>query len=281
MIVLFFSNVDKFSKNVFTSIKDKLNSIEDSLTYSIYTYGDTYVVYLKDIDLPLVDRETLEKIIQKIDTSRSLRIIFISRHEMKNPKPLLTVHTSGNWSKAEYGGYDYEISISNACLNSNILRMLNKLAQENSLLDKYSISMEATHHGPSIDYESCFIEVGSTIEEWSDIRCIKIFQYLIEDIVQNYEKYLKKVGKISISIGDLHYCTLTNHVLSGEYDIGHTIPKYIENIIEKNIVDSILKTRPDVECVIIHWKSLKKDVREFVINIVKSRFPNIEIIKRK
>ncbi len=281
-ILLFFSKTDKFSDNVFNNLVNECAKVFIESNYDVYKYIDTYLVYVRDRDLPFIDEEIINKTCSKLNIDfKELKIVFISRHEMKNPRPLLTVHTSGNWSKAEYGGIDEEISICNACLNSNIARMLNKLANEYSITDKYSVSIEATHHGPSINYESCFIEVGSSENEWNDIKCIKLFRDLIDDLINSSEKYVKKRNKIVVSIGDLHYCTLTNHVINNEYDIGHIIPKYITQISEKNIRDLITKTIPKPETLIIHWKSLKKDTRDFIIKILQEWYRDIEIIKRK
>ncbi|NPA69247.1 MAG: hypothetical protein GXO26_00390 [Crenarchaeota archaeon] len=254
--------------------------VRDCNNLKILKYREFPVILLKDRDLPFIENSELCKVLSIVNIENP-KILFISRHEMsKNPRPMLTVHTSGNWGKAEYGGVDYEVSICNACLNSNIIRQLRKFAEERELLGEYEVVMEATHHGPSINYESCFIEVGSSEKEWNDERCVHLFIDLINDILTRFEDYLKKIGKITVSIGDLHYCTLMNHVFNLDIDLGHTIPKYV-NISEKNVKDAITRTIPFPERVIIHWKSLKKEVRDLVLKVIEESYKGVEVIKRK
>ncbi len=280
MIVLAFSRTDRFSYNVFKKIMNNIVQVRDYGSLKLYRYRDLPAILLEDRDLPFIENEELSKILEFVNIENP-KILFISRHEMsRNPRPMLTVHTSGNWGKAEYGGTDNKVSICNACLNSNIIRQLRKLAEERSILGEYEVVMEATHHGPSIDYESCFIEVGSSEREWNDERCINLFIDLIDDILTRFEDYLKKVGKVTVSIGDLHYCTLMNHIFSLEIDLGHTVPKYV-NVTENCVKDAISRTVPFPERVIIHWKSLKKDVRDLVLRVLEENYKGIEIVKRK
>ncbi|NPB00506.1 MAG: hypothetical protein GXO10_03930 [Crenarchaeota archaeon] len=254
--------------------------VRDCNNLKILKYRETPVILLENKDLPFIENAELLKALSIINIDNP-KILFISRHEMlRNPRPMLTVHTSGNWNKAEYGGIDNEVSICNACLNSNIIRQLRKLAEERELVDEYEVVMEATHHGPSIDYESCFIEVGSSEREWNDERCINLFIDLIEDILARFKDYLKKIGKVTVSIGDLHYCTLMNHIFNLDIDLGHTIPKYV-SITEKNVKDAITKTVPFPERVIIHWKSLKKEIRDLVLKVIDENYKGVEVIKRK
>jgi len=278
MLVLAFSDTDRFSYNVYRKIERELNNVREFSNMRVSLYRETPVILIRGKDLPFIEKEELDKALTCLSV-KDPKIVFISRHEMRSPKPMLTVHTSGNWGRAEYGGVDNEVSICNACLNSNIIRYLKKLAEERELSTEYDVIMEATHHGPSIDYESCFVEVGSTEREWSDVRCINLFVDLIEAMIGGFNMFLRKIGKVTISIGDLHYCTLMNYVLNGEIDLGHTIPKYVE-ISEKNVRDAIVRTMPEIERVIVHWKSLKRDTRELVLKVLEN-YSNIEIIKRK
>ncbi len=279
MITFLFSDVDRFSHNVLKRIRQNMVFIRDLSNIEVLKYREIPVIVIRDRDLPFIEEYELNKALRYLGAENS-KIIFVSRHEMmKNPKPMLTVHTSGNWSKAEYGGKDNVVSICNACLNSNIIRSIRKLAEERELDKEYEIIMEATHHGPSIDYESCFVEVGSSEKEWNDPRCIELFVDLIEDLIYRTEHYIKQRGRISVSIGDLHYCTIMSHVFNNEIDLGHTIPKYI-NIIEKNVKDAIDRTVPKTERVIIHWKSLKREQRDLILKVLEN-YPGIEIVKRK
>lgn len=279
-LLIAFSETDPFSKKVFEKfVQEKnLRKLAQIRNVEIYeTSEGVKILYDKNNDLPFIDYlEELRKEVNQISTIEY--VICVSRHEMKNPRPLLTVHTSGNWAKAEYGGIDEKVSKANARLNCNILRFLKKLAEERNILENYGISLEATHHGPSLDMFVTFVEVGSTMEEWLDEKCHKLFVDLVNYIIENFESLLQGSSKVYSVVGDLHYSTLVNHVLNNEYDVGHIVPKYVKPS-RKNIVDSIERTFPRPDGVIIHWKSVDKETRELVTSIV-TEF-GLELIKRK
>ncbi len=279
-LLLAFSETDPFSRKVFEKLVQvrPLRKLAQLGSVEIYEMSEgAKVLYDRSNDLPFIDY--LDRIRQDVHAVSEVEyVICISRHEMRNPRPLLTVHTSGNWAKAEYGGVDEKVSKANARLNCNILRVIKKLAEEQKLLEKYGISLEATHHGPSLDIFVTFVEVGSTINEWLDDKCHRMFLDLIEYIVSNFGKLLQGSSKVYAVVGDLHYSTLVEHVLNSEYDIGHIIPKYVRPS-RKSIVDSIERTYPRPDGVIIHWKSVDKETRELVSSVVKDL--GLELVKRK
>ncbi len=280
MLLIAFSETDLFSKNVFQKFSktDKLRLVKDLQELTLYELENVKILYDKVRDLPFIDY--VQELKEKIPELSEVRyIICVSRHEMKNPRPLLTVHTSGNWLKAEYGGIDNKVSLCDARLNSNLIRLMHKLALDMKINEKYNVAMEATHHGPSVDMYVTFIEVGSTPSEWLDEKCHEVFIHLLSYIIEKFDTLLRNDGReIYVNIGDLHYLTITNHVLNGEYDVGHTIPKYVKPSLE-NVSDAIVRTGPEVNGVIIHWKSVDRDVRELVVKVCEER--RLKIIKRK
>jgi len=94
------------------------------------------------------------------------RIIFLSRHTSVNPEPVLTVHVTGNFGEAAYGGAPDELSAADPGMMQAVLRNLMKYAP-----DGYRAGYEITHHGPSdLTTPSFFVEIGSTEKEWRDVR---------------------------------------------------------------------------------------------------------------
>lgn len=91
-------------------------------------------------------------------------ILFISRHTSVRPEPALTVHVTGNYGSAVYGGRDGELAMAAPAWMHAILRGMAARAPEG-----YRVSYEVTHHGPTdIATPSLFAEIGSTEEEWRD-----------------------------------------------------------------------------------------------------------------
>ena len=274
MLLLVFSKIDPFSDRVYREIAQDLKTVRELETATLYRYRDTVLVlYERQLDLPFTDY--VNRLAQELGIEL---VVYISRHEMKNPRPLITAHTPGNWENAEYGGKPEHVSISPAHVQSELIRALHRYAQELNLVGEYEVTLEATHHGPSLDHPAVFIEVGSTEKEWSDNRCIKLFRNIIGNIEDIVNRALKSTNKVVLSIGDLHYSTITSHVISNEYDVGHIIPKYV-NISEKILLMSVNRTTPRPSEAIVHWKSIRKEIRELVTNVLSKL--GLSIVKRK
>jgi len=91
-------------------------------------------------------------------------IIFLSRHASKEPRSVLTVHVTGNYGDAVFGGTQGTLTPAATAMMHAIM---NRLARE--VPEGYEVTYEATHHGPTnLLVPSCFVEVGSTEHEWQD-----------------------------------------------------------------------------------------------------------------
>ncbi|MDO8841594.1 D-aminoacyl-tRNA deacylase [Methanocalculus sp.] len=95
---------------------------------------------------------------------RADRIIFLSRHTSVRPEPVLTVHVTGNFREASYGGEPEELPAADPAMMQAVLRNLIRYAP-----DGYRAAYEVTHHGPTdLVTPSFFVEIGSTEVEWRD-----------------------------------------------------------------------------------------------------------------
>lgn len=90
-------------------------------------------------------------------------VVFASRHSGETG-PLLTVHHTGNFGPAEYGGADRAFARAAPNAHSHVLDALDEHAPES-----YEVGMECTHHGPTdVGAPSMFVEVGSGPDQWDD-----------------------------------------------------------------------------------------------------------------
>ncbi len=91
-------------------------------------------------------------------------IVFLSRHSSQNPVPVLTVHVTGNFGPAAFGGRGGSLAPAAAGWMHAVLRGLASNAPQG-----FRVAYEVTHHGPTeLDTPSFFVEVGSTEREWKD-----------------------------------------------------------------------------------------------------------------
>ncbi len=182
-------------------------------------------------------------------------IIFLSRHSSQSGKPTLSVHTPGNLGKAELGGLPRQVSISPANAMAQVLKALNRLRNEEQL--KYEVSYECTHHGPSLQVPTMFVELGSSEKQWTDQTAAKaVAKATIESIVNFTPGHSAVLG-----IGGTHYNQkFTQMAIEDRYVFGHMIPKYAIPALDPEILlQCAQRTLEKVDCAILDWKGIKSE----------------------
>ncbi|OYT25864.1 MAG: hypothetical protein B6V02_02795, partial [Thermoprotei archaeon ex4572_64] len=125
MIIIVTSRQDEVSKRLHPKIIEelKLRIIEDKVRYQMYGLEDTYLIHFTDKDLIYTDE--VEDLVERKKLNAKL-LLYVSRHEMTNPKPMFTVHVSGNWGSSIFGGKPEEVSLSHPYATSQLFKVLNK-----------------------------------------------------------------------------------------------------------------------------------------------------------
>ena len=203
-------------------------------------------------------------------------IIFISRHSSTKKIKTLSVHVSGNpTSTADLGGLPRRLAPSHPLLMKSILSNLYTLAQRRGLEKEYQVTLEVTHHGPSeIACPSCFVEIGSTIDEWRDKRAANA---VIEAVLDAISHPLQ--GYPAIGIGGPHYApTFTRKVLESEYAIGHIFSKYVLHEVDKDLICDALSKTMNAKVVLLDWKGMKGHDRQRIKAYVEE-VGDVEVIK--
>jgi D-aminoacyl-tRNA deacylase len=135
-----------------------------------------------------------------------------------------------------------------------MFQKLNENAKKSN--SDYEITMEATHHGPFITKPCCFIEIGSTEEQWKDEKPGRI---IAETISQLQEFKHNKESLAVVGIGGPHYCPNFNKIQLSEESgiaISHIIPKYALPISEKMLLEAMEKTSEDVKLILVDWEGM-------------------------
>jgi len=180
-------------------------------------------------------------------------IVYISRHSSRSGKPTLTVHTPGNLTEeASFGGIPRKISVSPASAMKNALKEMMRLKKEWNL--QYEVSYECTHHGPSLDVPTMFVELGSTIVQWRDLKAAEAIAHAAMKAVEEQESYPALLG-----IGGPHYNRkFTKIALSQDVAFGHMIPKHVISRIGLEILKQCVdRTVEKVEKAVLDWKGIK------------------------
>lgn len=175
-------------------------------------------------------------------------IIFGSRHKSKSGLRSLTVHTPGNFSKAEMGGRSEELVPSAPLHMTNALRNLKDLARN---MD-HSVSYEVTHHGPYLETPAFFIEIGSDEASWIEEDAGKVIAESILSIDTEKES-------VAVGVGGGHYSPrMTDVALKTKLSFGHIIAGYALESIEDRMLEKAIERTPNAEYVYFHKKAMKK-----------------------
>lgn len=187
--------------------------------------------------------------------------IFLSRHSSAKGIPTLSVHTPGNLSEAKFGGKPRKVSISPAQAMKSVLSKLEKLRNEKSL--NYEVSYECTHHGPSLDTPSMFVELGSSHKQWSDKEAAKVVAEAVTAAILD-----SSTCYVSLGIGGPHYNKkFSKMALSNQRAFGHIIPKYALSEINTEIINHCIeKTLETVDSVVLDWKGIKAKHKPKIIS---------------
>ncbi|MEM2914223.1 MAG: D-aminoacyl-tRNA deacylase [Candidatus Bathyarchaeia archaeon] len=194
-------------------------------------------------------------------TSRLL--IYLSRHSSKSGTSTLSVHTPGNIGEASLGGLARKVSISPASAMKEALNMMKK-TQEESGLD-YEVSYECTHHGPSLNIPTMFIELGSSPMQWQDSAAASAVAEGAMAAATCKKTYFTVLG-----IGGPHYNKkFTEVALNTEKAFGHIIPKYAISKMGLGMLRQCIdRTVEDVKEIILDWKGIVGSDKKALLHLL-------------
>lgn len=251
------SNTDKAGVN----IKERLLEIYGFTACG--EFDDNQVYEFDNIRLYSVKKESIfnEDIDKKIEADI---FIFATTHRSASGIPSLSVHSPGNWAKAELGGRDRQLCIAPAFL---LRKMLFRLEELNNL--DFEVVQECTHHGPYLEKPCMFIEIGSSEEQWVKKEAAVIIAKTIMSVLQSKEI---SEFKPAFGIGGLHTTpNLTSAMRKSDYAIGHVCPKYMLADLDLELIkQAVEKTVPKAEIVVLDWKGLsteKQRIKEMLDNL--------------
>lgn len=192
-------------------------------------------------------------------------IVFISRHSSVSGTPTLSVHTPGNLGPAKLGGIAKRVSISPANAMRNALKAIARFKSEMRL--DYEVSYEGTHHGPSLDVPTMFVELGSSPKQWADLRAARAVGHAAMEAISSFGN---PTVKAVLGIGGPHYNSkFSGMALENKMAFGHMIPKYaIQDIDAETIKHCIERTLERVEMVILDWKGIKGEDKQSLVKML-------------
>jgi D-aminoacyl-tRNA deacylase len=254
MILIVASNKDPASLNIRKQIlshydfEESTGKFEDNPTY--FAKLNNKEVKLVTLNEELVFAQNLTNFIE------TDLVIFVSRHSSESGIPTLSVHTPGNLGEAKLGGIPQQVSVSPANAMLEALRTMVK--HKENLQLKYEVSYEGTHHGPSLDVPTMFVELGSSKEQWLDLEAAEAVGHAA---IRAAEMFRESSTKTVLGIGGPHYnMKFTRMALEKKIAFGHMIPKYAVSQMSLELTRQCIdKTLEKVESTILDWKGIKAD----------------------
>lgn len=197
--------------------------------------------------------------------------VVLSRHSSEAGIKSYTVHTPGNFSKQTlHGGRPRELGIAFPSVKWLLLRALDKLAADFAKKGEYEVSYEATHHGPTnLSKPIVFIEIGSTINEWTDPTNHAVLGEAVGYLLQTYPRIPECTPVIGIGGG--HYARKHTEISIAEnVCYGHIASKHSLDHLDIELLQAmVLRTKERVKGVIVEKKSTRREHRLLIEEFLK------------
>lgn len=264
MHLIIASREDEASMSIASSLLSGFDFSESSLGDGILQYNNYLFTYIEKKHLYLENFCSLYPALQ----DKVQDVIFLSRHSSQADIKSLTVHPTGNFSEAKLGGKEKTLSVSDPGKMSSTLRLMSEYYHGNV----FSVTYEATHHGPFMNVPNFFIEIGTTSAQWEDREALDT---VISSLIEERNGHS---GASFVGVGGGHYMPkVTKYSVDNGVDVGHMIPKHaLENIDPELISQSVEKT-PGCKGFLMDRKGVKSDAKQKISDFADRNA--LEIIK--
>jgi D-aminoacyl-tRNA deacylase len=198
-------------------------------------------------------------------------VVFLSRHSSSSGTPTLSVHTPGNFGNAELGGLPRKVSVSPATAMRDTLKALMRLKTEMQL--DYEISYECTHHGPSLNAPTMFVELGSSPTQWNDSKAAEAVAQAAMTAIAEFDA---QESTAVLGVGGPHYnARFTRMALENKVVFGHMIPKYAVSEVDAEILSQcVRRTLEKVDVAVLDWKGIRgKDKTKLLEALEEIKLP--------
>jgi len=200
-------------------------------------------------------------------------LIFASRHTSKTTRPAFLVHTTGNWTEdVNFGGESQDLSKTSALLHK--AGFFSLIEQDfPPQLEKFSIDIEVTHHGPTrLEKPLIFMELGSKKEEWIISEAGELLAKVIINTIFKYlELKEEKSDIIGLGFGGAHYAPNFHRLLRNKnVAMSFICPKYYIQQLNKDLIKKMIRnTLEKIDYFIIDWKGTNSDDKKYLIPLLE------------
>jgi D-aminoacyl-tRNA deacylase len=266
MILLVHSSLDTAGVNIAKSV---LENYPFTKTTQTCQKNPVYTTEIngKHVSFLTLNEEAVNAQYLQEDYPTAKLVVFLSRHSSQSGKPTLSVHAPGNFGDAELGGLPKTLSVSPAQAMQNALKAL--MHYKETLNLNYEVSFECTHHGPSLNVPTMFVELGSSPGQWSDLRAAEAVAHSAMSAIANFTA---PASSAVLGIGGTHYNQrFTLMALMGEAAFGHMIPKYAVHLVDAEMLSQcVAKTLEKVPIALLDWKGIKSEDKPNLLSALET-----------
>ena len=266
MILLVHSSLDTAGVNIAKSV---LENYPFTKTTQTCQKNPVYATEIngKHVSFLTLNEEAVNAQYLQEDYPTAKLVVFLSRHSSQSGKPTLSVHAPGNFGDAELGGLPKTLSVSPAQAMQNALKAL--MHYKETLNLNYEVSFECTHHGPSLNVPTMFVELGSSPGQWSDLRAAEAVAHSAMSAIANFTA---PASSAVLGIGGTHYNQrFTLMALMGEAAFGHMIPKYAVHLVDAEMLSQcVAKTLEKVPIALLDWKGIKSEDKPNLLSALET-----------
>ena len=253
MILLIYSKLDIAGVNIAKFVLQKYPFEQNGQTFQESHVCRT-IINRKDVFCVALKQESVQFQSLSENFPNAELAVFLSRHSSQSGTPTLSVHTPGNFGKADFGGLPRRVSVAPAKAMQTALITMSEQKTENHL--DYEVSYECTHHGPSLTIPTMFVELGSSEPQWRDLKAAEVVASAALAAVEDFGD-MSQVS--TIGVGGTHYNQkFTKMALNDEAIFGHMIPKHaISSMDLEMFLQCINRTYEKVGSITLDWKGIK------------------------
>lgn len=239
MIVLFYSAQDPAAVHAADALRD-LRPAEKTVLRGFDAWRFSSPLNPMPFDLVALPFRALS--FQDADLFGAELAVFLSRHAGASGRPCFTCHPTGNFGepKEAFGGQARTLSrVSAHWLKRFYFALKEKTG---------AVSMEATHHGPTLSTPTLFVETGSDESEWVRPENGTL---LAESVLAALEGQ-NPGGKAALGFGGTHYCSAFAPLLEQGWAFSHVASKHsVESVTKEMLQQAVQKTVEPIERVFL------------------------------
>ncbi len=231
------------------------SSLEEASMNILKELGDVADVLV--CNSPIVELEELRGVKNRL-------VIVASPHSSSAGFVSLSVHSPGNFGEAKNGGEPGKLGVAPALFLGEALRKLREIKERKGL--KHLVTLEVTHHGPTFNLPTIFVELGSDTRGWRSRAGAKAAAETVRHLLD-----VEPEGEASIGVGGPHYAPkFTRLTLDGK-NLGHICPKYALQWLDGKMLSQMIeRTTPRPERLILEWKGIPSEHKKRVMNLAES-----------